>query len=375
MLQRILFIAVKRLIMFKTFLSKLGSIPLEDPLALRQAKILQTALAIFLLVAFLDFVYLLIVRETEQHFAIIMSLLISFIITLSASLYLLHRGKLVATILLLSLMLLSFVAILFLTVSFVGKEIFLMALIIPLVLIGLLLERRWMVGFAALTITSMVAVVFIGVQRNPPETIELQNQIYTTIFIFSLFMIVIAAVVDRFGNTLQKTVRLQQQRERELEELSQSLEIKVNEQTADLRAALQQSEKREQELRNALQQIDHHRHTIRQLSVPIIPVSERAMVMPLIGELDQERLDIMTEQALNELSQRHKSRLIVDLTGVTMFDHKVADYLLQLIEAVRLMGSETVIVGVRPELAQSIVATGALSLNLQTERSLQALLS
>src|SRR5690606_17159557 len=186
---------------------------------------------------------------------------------------------------------------------------------------------------------SVFVVVMVDLQRIPAERTDLQSQLYTDLFAFSLVLAAIAGIVDRFGNTLQATVKLQQQRERELEQLSQSLEIKVNEQTADLRAALQQSEQREQELLTALKQIDHQRHTIRQLSVPIIPVSERAMVMPLIGELNQERLDIMTEQALSELAQQQKSRLIIDLTGVTMFDGKVAECLIDMIEAVRLMGS------------------------------------
>jgi rsbT co-antagonist protein RsbR len=361
--------------MLKSIFDKITYIHLSDPLSLRQAKILQTSITILFIVGFLDFLYLLFLLISNQTHAFELAILLGFLAILGFSLYLLHLGKLFATIITLSLSLLLVLTIVFLSESLIGKEVFLMAFIIPIVLTGLLLDQRWLMYFTLLSVISITVVGLNELQALPIERRDLKSQLYTDIFAFSLICFAIAGIVDRFGNTLQSTLKLQQQRERELEQLSQSLEVTVREQTADLRVALQQSEQREQELRNALQQIDKQRTTIRQLSVPIIPVSEHAMVMPLVGELDQDRLDIMTQQALNEMAQQQKSRLIIDLTGVTMFDNKVAECLLDMIEAVRLMGSETVIVGVRPELAQSIVATGTLSVNLHTERSLQALLS
>lgn len=361
--------------MLKATLDDLAQGQLNDSLAICQAKILQYAVSFLIIISILDLLYMLIFKLDVINVVLDIGSLVTLVITLFLSLYLLKIGKLIYSVILLSVMLQLAISAVFIGTTIIGQEVFLMACVIPIVLAGLLLDRIWLIVFTVSSFIMMLVVAYIELQRIPIEQEHLQLQVYTNVFGFIILLGTITAIVDRFGNTLRSTIRVQQLREIELEQISQKLETAVTERTADLQLALEDSVQRERELLLALDQIDQQRDTIRQLSVPIIPVSEKAMVMPLVGELDEDRLEIMTQQALRELTLHNKSRLIVDVTGVTIFDHKVAECLLNMINAIRLIGSDAVIVGIRPELAQTIVSTGVLSSHVRTERSLQALLT
>jgi rsbT co-antagonist protein RsbR len=111
-----------------------------------------------------------------------------------------------------------------------------------------------------------------------------------------------------------------------------------------------------------LAMIEEQQFTIRNLSVPILPLSTDALVMPLVGALDGERLRLLQEQALRALEQTRARFLILDLTGVPIVDRQLAYDIIQLIQTARLLGAEVVIVGIRPEVAQALVAL-AIDLN------------
>jgi rsbT co-antagonist protein RsbR len=111
-----------------------------------------------------------------------------------------------------------------------------------------------------------------------------------------------------------------------------------------------------------LAMIEEQQFTIRNLSVPILPLSTDALVMPLVGALDGERLRLLQEQALRALEQTRARFLILDLTGVPIVDRQLAYDIIQLLQTARLLGAEVVIVGIRPEVAQALVAL-AIDLN------------
>jgi anti-anti-sigma regulatory factor/HAMP domain-containing protein len=107
-----------------------------------------------------------------------------------------------------------------------------------------------------------------------------------------------------------------------------------------------------------LAQIEIQQHTISEMSIPVLPVDTATLVMPLIGSLGHERLQLAQAQALQSVEQAHVSHLVVDITGVPVVDTLVAQGLIQLVRATRLLGTTTVLVGVRPEVAQTIVGLG-----------------
>jgi rsbT co-antagonist protein RsbR len=89
-----------------------------------------------------------------------------------------------------------------------------------------------------------------------------------------------------------------------------------------------------------------------------MPVQEGILVMPLIGAIDSERAALLMDSLLRAI-ERHRARIVImDVTGVPLVDSQVAQTLMQAADAARLLGTKTILVGVRPELAQTIVGLG-----------------
>lgn len=112
--------------------------------------------------------------------------------------------------------------------------------------------------------------------------------------------------------------------------------------------------------------------TVREMSSPVIPVHDRVLVLPLIGLVDSERAQLFTE-AMLEAIQRQRARVVLlDITGVPVVDTAVAQALVRAAEAGRLLGAEVVLVGMRPEVAQTLVTLGVSLEGLVSRANLQA---
>jgi rsbT co-antagonist protein RsbR len=157
----------------------------------------------------------------------------------------------------------------------------------------------------------------------------------------------------------------------ELEHARAGLEAEVAARTADLRVALGEMEVRAAEQAQLLDELAQQREVIRDLSVPVLPVSTTTLVMPLVGALDSARLQLVQEQALRSIERSAARRLVLDITGVPLVDSQVAQGLLAVVQAARLLGTEAVLVGVRPEVAQTVVGLGLSLPGLRTYADLQ----
>jgi rsbT co-antagonist protein RsbR len=94
------------------------------------------------------------------------------------------------------------------------------------------------------------------------------------------------------------------------------------------------------------------------MSLPVIPVTASTLVMPLVGALDSSRLQHLQDQSLNSLERTSARNLVLDVTGVPVVDSQVAHGLIAVVMSARLLGAEVMLVGVRPEVAQTIVGLG-----------------
>ncbi|WP_338786500.1 STAS domain-containing protein [Metabacillus sp. FJAT-53654] len=97
---------------------------------------------------------------------------------------------------------------------------------------------------------------------------------------------------------------------------------------------------------------------LEELSVPVVPINKNVAVVPLIGEIDTHRSQLILEVTMEESSKLKLEYLILDVTGVPVIDTMVADNLFKVIYALKLLGVETIITGIRPEIAQTIVSIG-----------------
>lgn len=100
------------------------------------------------------------------------------------------------------------------------------------------------------------------------------------------------------------------------------------------------------------------RIALQELSAPLIPVFDKISVMPLVGTIDTERAKQIMENLLEGVVSHRAEVVLIDITGVPVVDTMVAHHIIQAAEAVRLVGAKCTIVGIRPEIAQTIVNLG-----------------
>lgn len=127
----------------------------------------------------------------------------------------------------------------------------------------------------------------------------------------------------------------------------------------ELRRQLEQeadSRRRENEVLVAAQaQLARQNDAIRALSTPVIEVARGVLILPLIGLVDAARAEQIMEQLLAAIVRRAASTVILDLTGVPTIDTAAAHHLLQVTAAAKLLGTRSIITGVSPGNAQTLV--------------------
>jgi rsbT co-antagonist protein RsbR len=98
--------------------------------------------------------------------------------------------------------------------------------------------------------------------------------------------------------------------------------------------------------------------TINELSAPVISLTNHQGLLPLIGDIDTSRAKMILENTLHQCTQRGIQHLFVDLSGVAMIDTMVAHQMFQLLNALKLIGVNATLSGMRPEIAQTAVQLG-----------------
>lgn len=111
---------------------------------------------------------------------------------------------------------------------------------------------------------------------------------------------------------------------------------------------------------------------LAELSTPLIPITDRVMVMPLIGDIDAARAERAIGVLLDGLGRAQASMVILDITGVPRVDASIAAALLRAARAVGLLGAEVVLTGISPEVARTLVEIGADFGSIVTRGNLQS---
>jgi PAS domain S-box-containing protein len=168
--------------------------------------------------------------------------------------------------------------------------------------------------------------------------------------------VVITALRDDSGKVIGfgKITRDITDRKRVVDELARTreeLEKRVRDRTEDLRRS---AEAMQAEL-TARKQAEE---SFRALSTPVLPVRERLLIVPLIGVIDSARALQLTEQLLTSIRTYRARAIVMDITGVPLVDSRVANHLLQTVEAARLMGATVIVTGISPEISQTLVRIG-----------------
>jgi anti-anti-sigma factor len=124
-----------------------------------------------------------------------------------------------------------------------------------------------------------------------------------------------------------------------------------------------------------LRLVERLRQTIVRISVPLIPVAEGVLVLPLIGQIDAERANQIVEQALNAVVARQTEHLLIDITGVDMVDMFTINQLLKIARTITLLGAHCYVVGMSPAAAQTTTSLGIDLGSLRSYRDMQSALA
>jgi rsbT co-antagonist protein RsbR len=106
------------------------------------------------------------------------------------------------------------------------------------------------------------------------------------------------------------------------------------------------------------QVITEQAEQLLELTTPVVKLWDGVVAVPLIGTLDSARTQVVMEKLLQTLVETGSEHAIIDITGVPAVDTEVAQHLLKTVVAARLMGAQCTISGIRPQIAQTIVALG-----------------
>lgn len=104
--------------------------------------------------------------------------------------------------------------------------------------------------------------------------------------------------------------------------------------------------------------IREQQEAIQELPTPVLPFREGMLLVPIIGLIDTQRARLLTEQLLGAVRDNRAKVVVMDITGVQAIDSRVANHMVQTVEAARLMGAIVIVAGVSPEIAQTMVTLG-----------------
>jgi rsbT co-antagonist protein RsbR len=100
------------------------------------------------------------------------------------------------------------------------------------------------------------------------------------------------------------------------------------------------------------------RSAIMELSAPLIPLLENITVMPIVGAIDTDRAELITQNLLYGAIKNESKVVLIDITGVAEVNTMVARHIVKAAEAIHLIGAECIVVGIRPEIAQTMISLG-----------------
>lgn len=318
----------------------------DENIRRRGRNIIYIILGIFVLIAFMTIVWI-ILAPTSIVF-ILATLLPA--LTYIGMIVLVRRGYVdLAAII---IFILQMVVTIYILTSSMGAPWAILMLMTPLLFASVSL-RAWQIWPAFIAI--VIGRIIINTQGEVTTTDILVFQIIA----FAVFTLMLFLGTRSLEESLRQSDELRHTAEastRALAEANDNLEQAVSTRTADLQQALSAVRERELRLTQTLGDLSTSQELIRNLSAPIIPILPGVVVVPLAGILDGEQAQRLMQQVLERISVQRSRDLILDITGVPIMDTHVANVVIQVAQAVKLLGTRTLLVGVRPEVAQTLVA-------------------
>jgi rsbT co-antagonist protein RsbR len=112
-------------------------------------------------------------------------------------------------------------------------------------------------------------------------------------------------------------------------------------------------------------------NVISELAVPVVPLLNGVIILPLVGTFDTRRAQQVMESLLTGIAEQQADVAIIDITGVPLVDTAVANYLIQSIRAANLLGAHVILTGIGAQIAQTLVMLGVDFSRISTRASLR----
>ncbi|WP_345241841.1 STAS domain-containing protein [Pontibacillus salipaludis] len=97
------------------------------------------------------------------------------------------------------------------------------------------------------------------------------------------------------------------------------------------------------------------------LSTPIVPIMDHVAILPIIGEIDEKRANVIIEETLREANELDIDWLVIDLSGVYQVDDLFMSHLEKLLTSLEILGLKPILTGMRPDLSMRAVQMGLVS--------------
>lgn len=248
-------------------------------------------------------------------------------------------------------------------------------LVFPILIGSAVLTPRQIIVTTVIALCLIFPAIFYVTQIKNSRTTGFEQTITADAIVLLIACASISALISHSTSSfLQRTLYAQQKSTElaaELEQINSQLESQIAQRTAELHQALDDQRKQSHTLQESLKLQETLNNTINALSLPLIPIHHDVLVMPLIGHIDGVRVKQLFEQTLREVEHSRARAIILDVTGIALVDTQLARTLVQLAQAVNLLGAKMIIVGIRPEIAQTLVSLGSDLGSIQSAASLQ----
>jgi rsbT co-antagonist protein RsbR len=194
----------------------------------------------------------------------------------------------------------------------------------------------------ALTGITMLATVILAI---PADVNPYTTPIRLTISVLIIGGMVIARLVlDTTTRRLETTLHQAQDAQHQAEAAAETARVQATQ--------LQQQYDEQQRLMTL----------VATLEIPVISLAEGVILVPIVGSLDSRRAERLTASILQTITSRRTQFVILDLVGVVEVDTFVARAIINLVNAIKLMGCRVALTGISTTVALTLT-----NLNIQLE--------
>jgi len=226
-----------------------------------------------------------------------------------------------------------------------------LAIFLPSILALVLSSLFWVIGCAVMVFVGLILLT----EGQSIYTDDLQTLVIFTMVIGG--MVLARLVTDTAYRKAEENARQAEEARDRAEHQAREL-IEANELMSD-----------------QLDQQGQLLELVTTLETPVVPLAEGMLFAPIVGHIDSRRAQALTTRLLEQTSVQRARLVVLDIAGVAVVDTAVAQSLLHMVQALRLLGCEVILSGISASVALALIHLGVNLEEVRTVRSPQEALA